>query len=134
MTFWNNKRNLLRFIELYQSIPALWRVKSKEYKNNLTRELGYEKLVQLCQQFNPEADKAFVVTKINSLRGAYRKEFRKVEDSKLSGAGSDQVYEPTLWYYPHLAFIQDQEVPRRGLSNLDIARTEVCRYILCLIK
>ncbi|CAJ0963028.1 unnamed protein product [Ranitomeya imitator] len=42
----------------------------------------------------------------------YKKEVNKVEKSQKSGAGTDDVYVPNLWYYDLLAFTRDQEIPR----------------------
>lgn len=56
--------------------------------------------------------------KINAFRTNYRKELKKVLDSEKSGAGTDQVYEPTLWYFNALSFLNDQEVPAKSRSTL----------------
>ncbi|GLV46160.1 hypothetical protein CBL_02876 [Carabus blaptoides fortunei] len=42
---------------------------------------------------------------------------KKIEDSKRSGAGADEIYEPHLWYYDLLLFTKDQEMPRQSVSN-----------------
>ena len=105
---------------MYRSLPSLWKIKSKEYSNKLTRELAYSKMIEFCRKFEPSADRQFIVNKINNLKGAFKKELKKLESSKLSGAGTDDVYEPKLWYFHHLMFLQDQETPRTGVSNLDI--------------
>ena len=122
MSGWNNKEIVLQFIEMYRTVPALWKIKSKEYSNKLAKELAYSTLIEFCQKFEQSADKQFVVNKINNLRTAFRKELKKIEASKLSGAGRDEIYEPKLWYFSHLLFIQDQEVPRTGMSNLEIEK------------
>ncbi|XP_031337628.1 uncharacterized protein LOC116182990 [Photinus pyralis] len=44
---------------------------------------------------------------------------KKVLDSKRSGAGEDDVYVPTLWYYDLLLFTVDQEMPTQSISNTD---------------
>lgn len=55
-----------------------------------------------------------VKKKINSLRAGYRKEYKKVQNSKRTGIGTDQVYVPKLWYYSQLEFLNDQ---REGKFN-----------------
>ena len=43
---------------------------------------------------------------------------KKVQESEKSGAGADQVYEPTLWYFQALTFLNDQEDQTEpGLRN-----------------
>lgn len=41
-------------------------------------------------------------------------------ESQRSGAGSDEIFKPRLWYYEHLLFLQDQELPRKGISNMNM--------------
>lgn len=48
----------------------------------------------------------------------FRKEMKKVLESKRSGASQDEIYNPTLWYYDLLLFTKDQELPTDSLSNL----------------
>ncbi|KAK8393608.1 hypothetical protein O3P69_006728 [Scylla paramamosain] len=40
-------------------------------------------------------------------------------NSVKSGAGSDDVYKPSLWYFDELAFLRDQELQQEGVSSLD---------------
>ena len=78
-----------------------------------------------------------VIRKINSLRTVYRKEQQKVNKSNRSGAGADEIYKPTLWYYDLLHFLN--ETPRPSKNNLDeneepsIAETPVQVKINCLL-
>ncbi|KAL3290038.1 hypothetical protein HHI36_023410 [Cryptolaemus montrouzieri] len=53
------------------------------------------------------------------MRTAWRREHMKVLNSKRSGTGTEDVYEPTLWYYELLQFIADQETPRPTKSNVE---------------
>lgn len=99
---------LTEFIRIYKSHPALWKIKSKEYANKYLKKNGYEELVQLCKSAISTADKDFVVRKINSLRGAFRKEHQKVRKSLKSG-NSDEMYVPNLWYYNLLLFTANQD-------------------------
>ncbi|MPC82559.1 hypothetical protein E2C01_077232 [Portunus trituberculatus] len=66
-----------------------------------------------------------VVKKINNLRTTYRKELKKVQASKKSGAGAYDVYVPKLWYFENLAFLHDQETPREGLTNIEENESEL---------
>jgi hypothetical protein len=59
--------------------------------------------VEKLKQIDPSADRDKVVKKINSLRTNHRKEKKKIQETQHSGAGAEQMYEPTLWYY-HLIF------------------------------
>lgn len=44
---------------------------------------------------------------------------KKVNASTRSGAATDDIYEPTLWYFHLLDFLSDQETPRETVSNFD---------------
>ncbi|KAK7028242.1 hypothetical protein SK128_004374 [Halocaridina rubra] len=40
-------------------------------------------------------------------------------NSVKSGAGLDDIYKPSLWYFYKLAFLRDQELQQDGVSSLD---------------
>lgn len=109
MAAWRKQETVLQFIEIYRSLPCLWKVKTKEYSNKLSRELAYSKMIDFCRTFDQSADKQFVVQKINNLRSAFRKEMKKVALSQSSAANGEEIYESKLWYYPYLKFVIDQE-------------------------
>ena len=43
---------------------------------------------------------------IRSLRAQFRRELTKVNKSKLSGKGTDDIYRPKWQYFEHLEFLQ----------------------------
>ncbi|KAK3880948.1 hypothetical protein Pcinc_014598 [Petrolisthes cinctipes] len=61
-----------------------------------------------------------VAKKMNNLRSAFRKEHKKDISSLRSGASADDVYQPSVWYYEQLLFLQDQETPRQSVTNVMI--------------
>lgn len=110
---------LTEFIELYREHPCLWRVKSKEYSDRNKKNCAYEKLVEKLKEADENASKETVIKKINTIRGCFRKEHKKVIASLKSGAGEEDVYQPNLWYYKLLLFLQDHEIPRNSRSNIE---------------
>ncbi|CAG2063878.1 unnamed protein product, partial [Timema podura] len=103
------------FIEVYRSLPCLWRTKSRDYYNKALRSEGYKRLVDKWREVNPGADRDFVIKKINNLRSAFRREMNKVKASmKDRDPASDAVYSPHLWYYELLLFTADEEMPPTG--------------------
>lgn len=40
----------------------------------------------------------------------------KVRASEKSGAGTEEVHVPKLWYFDKLLFLEDQETPRMSKS------------------
>ncbi|XP_075229669.1 uncharacterized protein LOC142329169 isoform X26 [Lycorma delicatula] len=111
-----NKEFMMNFLELYKSHSCLWKVDSKDYKNRYLKTKAYEELVELCKKIYDKADKNFVVKKIQAIRGSFRKEFKKVEQSKRSGI-ADKLYSSKLWYYDLLLFTKDEETPNESLNN-----------------
>lgn len=114
--YWN-KEFMSEFIELYRCHPSLWKIGSKDYTNRNLKSKAYEEMVELCKKIYDKADKNFVTKKIQAIRGCFRKESKKVEQSKRSGASADEVYIPTLWYYDLLLFTKDEEAVTDSLSS-----------------
>ncbi|XP_069831036.1 uncharacterized protein [Dendropsophus ebraccatus] len=106
-----------QFIELYRSYPCLWKIKSADYSNKFKKSAAIEALIELCRKTYPSADQKFVKSKIQNIRTVYKKELNKIESSKRSGAGADEIYVPRLWYFDLLSFTRDQETPRTSNSN-----------------
>jgi hypothetical protein len=61
------------------------------------------------------------VKKINNIRSNYHKELKQVKASSRSGSGTEDihVYQPKLWYFTFLTFLNDQEEPRSSRSNIE---------------
>ncbi|XP_077119037.1 uncharacterized protein LOC143775084 [Ranitomeya variabilis] len=110
----NDNEFVRALIDMYRSLPCLWKIKSADYSNRNMKRAAYEKLVALHKEHKPteSVDETIVRKKIQALRTVYKKELNKVEKSKKSGAGADDVYVPKLWYFDLLAFTRDQEIPR----------------------
>lgn len=117
----SRKRNevIEEFIDMYKLEPCLWRVKSKEYHDREKRDAAYAKLVLKLKELEPDATKKSVIRKINSLRSNVRKEKKKWDMSMKSGASTDNVYVPKLWYLNLFDFLGDQDIPSASRSNLE---------------
>lgn len=53
------------------------------------------------------------------MRSVYRKELAKVNASTRSGAGEEEIFKPSLWYFDLLHFLSDQETPRHSTNTMD---------------
>ncbi|XP_066978518.1 uncharacterized protein [Macrobrachium rosenbergii] len=115
----NSREVLSDFIDLYQSFPCLWKIKSADYYNKHAKQIAQDKLVEKLKECDPNADRESCLRKINSLRASFRKEFKKVQASYKSGASTDDIYKPNLWYYEKLLFLKDQEMPGRSRSTIE---------------
>jgi len=105
------------FLAMYRANPCLWKISDKVYLNRNKKNEAYRQLVDFCKTQFPEANRDFVVKKIQSLRGSFRKELKKVNLSKRSGASSDDVYTPSLWYFNLLLFTSDCETASDSIDN-----------------
>lgn len=99
---------LAEFIQLYRSFPCLWQIKYKGYKDRLLRNRAYDALVQKLREVNPIADRETVIRKINTLRTAFRREYKKVRSSQRMVQNPRQRYKSSLWYYDILKFVAEQ--------------------------
>lgn len=108
---------IAEFIELYRSLPCLYDIKSKQYLNKPLKLAAYNKMVEKLKTVDPAATKDMVVKKINNMRSSYRKELKKIKESKRSGS-SGEVYETSLWYFHLLDFLYEHEIPRKSKSNM----------------
>ncbi|XP_047543352.1 uncharacterized protein LOC125075687 [Vanessa atalanta] len=114
---------IVECIQLYRELPSLWNVKSKEYHNRDKKKVDYETLLSKYKEMFPKASKDDVKKKFNSLRTNYRKELKKHLQSMKSGSSADDIYQPTLWYYNEMVFLQDQETASDSQSSMDAEST-----------
>lgn len=109
---------LIQFIDLYRELPCLWKVKSKGYYDRNKRHEALEKLIELCKAVCPNPTIEYVTKKIANLRTVFKKELNKIRASQKSGAGTDEVYVPRLWYYESLMFLKEEIDARASISTL----------------
>lgn len=108
---------LIEFIEMYRSLPCLWRVKSPDYSNRQKKAEAYDKLLSLCKSVCPTTTLELVKNKIANIRTVFKKELKKVEASINAGASHDEIYIPRLWYFDLLKFTIDQDLPTPSMST-----------------
>ncbi|CAK9802610.1 hypothetical protein ANTQUA_LOCUS3399 [Anthophora quadrimaculata] len=111
---------LTEFIHLYRSFPCLWQVSYKGYKDRLLRNRAYDALVQKLREVNPIADRETVIRKINTLRTAFRREYKKVRSSQKMVWNPQQRYKSSLWYYDILKFVAEQNEASPLDENRDV--------------
>ncbi|KAJ8882090.1 hypothetical protein PR048_018578 [Dryococelus australis] len=123
----NSVEFMTDFVHLYQSLPKLWRVESLQYSNKYKKEDTNEKMVMLAKTVYKESNVESVKSKINTIRGCFRKEMKKIMSSKryvyfhinfITGASTEDIYVSKLWHYDLLSFTLYQEVPRKSSSNI----------------
>ncbi|KAJ8929239.1 hypothetical protein NQ314_018118, partial [Rhamnusium bicolor] len=85
--------------------------KKKDYHNKIKRNSALDELIEVYKKIKPGCTRNDVKKKINSLRTNFRKEFKKIVQSKRSGAGASDVYKPSSWVFYELQFLQEHEQP-----------------------
>jgi hypothetical protein len=73
------KEFLTEFINMYKSEMCLWKIKSKKYSNRNLKTQAYEKLINIMKTIYPEANREWVVNRIQSLCGSFHKELKRVQ-------------------------------------------------------
>jgi hypothetical protein len=63
-------------------------------------------MVTKLKDINSNANRK-VKKRITGRRTKYRRELDKIKESKKSGAGTDDIYVPTLWYFKEIDFLRD---------------------------
>ncbi|XP_075983927.1 uncharacterized protein LOC142981717 [Anticarsia gemmatalis] len=109
------KKVITEILEIYRNMPCLWNFRSEEYKNKTKRDEAWEILTKKFKQIEPDSDVAYAKKKIEHMRTSYKREAKKVKDSKLSE--SKKVHFPNLWYYDLLTFLDEQCRNEENLEN-----------------
>lgn len=120
----DDRELLQKFIEIYETLPELWDASNSSYMNKVKRNLALDKLLNVYIKIKPGAKREDVRKKINTLRSNYRKEVKKILSSKRSGAGLDEVYNPSSWVFHALSFLRKTEVPANLSSDETPSETQ----------
>ncbi|XP_017084574.2 uncharacterized protein LOC108116938 [Drosophila eugracilis] len=114
-----SRKFLQEFIVCLENEPAVWNAKCEAYKNKNLRNKAWEVLLEKYKEIDERATIDEVKKKVNSLRASYRREIRKIKRSEKSGAGTDDVYQPSLWYFSDLSFLYETESSVDGITSFD---------------
>jgi len=127
------------FIQVYKDNPVLWDKKHPKYKSRDARNKALDSLLNKAKEYYPDVEIDFVKHKIDGLRGTFRKEYRKVMDSKKATKKESDVYIPTLWYFNLLLFTVGEEYndnlqPDENFKNLYFWSREHTVILIDLFK
>lgn len=107
-------------LEEFKSKPELWQITSDSYKNKYLKNKAWKELLEVYVKIDEKGTIEALKRKIGNIRTCYRRELKKVISSERSGAGAEDVYVPTLWYFDLLNFLRDLEIPVSSISTVDI--------------
>ncbi|XP_017115153.1 uncharacterized protein LOC108137762 isoform X1 [Drosophila elegans] len=105
------------FFRMYRSMPELWLVRSKLYRDRKLKDESYGRLLELLRVSDQYANIHTLKRKINNFRTSYRRELRKVLES-------DNAYVPSLWYFKELDFLFELETGELQLDNETVAAAD----------
>ncbi|XP_026838193.1 uncharacterized protein LOC6551234 isoform X4 [Drosophila erecta] len=97
------------FLGMYRSMPELWLVRSKLYRDRRLKVESYGRLLELLRASDSNVNIHTLKRKINNFRTSYRRELRKVLDS-------NNTYTPSLWYFKELDFLYELETGELKLA------------------
>ncbi|XP_055910405.1 piggyBac transposable element-derived protein 2-like [Eupeodes corollae] len=84
----------------------------------MKKNQAWDLILEKYKEIDPDGTMA-IKNKITNIRTCYRRELKKVADSLKSGAGGEDVYIPSLWYFYELDFLRDQEEAFESVSTVD---------------
>ncbi|CAH1976191.1 unnamed protein product [Acanthoscelides obtectus] len=97
---WSSENNIT-FMNLYREQENLWNCFDKNYKNRDMRKASLEYIANEMSLVNTSE----VTKKIKNLRSTYNQERAKIEKSKKSGSGSEDVYKSSLKWFDIMDYI-----------------------------
>ena len=107
-------------ISAWQDEPVLYDVSHPEYHLKDKRRIAVQRVSNKIEEegFSPLPSLEEITRKLTSLRGYFVTERNKTNQSKVSGAGLNQVYKSKCQYFDSLQFLADKITARRTGSNL----------------
>nr|CAH7724455.1 unnamed protein product [Callosobruchus chinensis] len=105
---------MMEFIHMYRSFPCLWKVKSAEYADRDKKNKAFEELLKKWRDIDPSANLDLAKRKFDSIRGSFKKDLKKVNASKKSGASADDIYHSHLCYFTELLDILNRSGDTTG--------------------
>ncbi|XP_018787354.1 PREDICTED: uncharacterized protein LOC108968048 isoform X2 [Bactrocera latifrons] len=105
----------LELIEVYQSLPALWKRKNKYFFNREFKKTQYEILLRKYREMYPNAELKDIKSKIYSLRTNFYTELKRV-----GAKGTSNRY-----YFDALSFLRTNNKPVENLEKVKASRNFV---------
>ncbi|XP_046386858.1 uncharacterized protein LOC124156375 [Ischnura elegans] len=106
-------------LECWRQYRCLWDMKDDHYSNRDRRNEAYNALLEIYKTSSGNATLSTLKKKLENIRTAYKREEKKVSASETTGAASDHVYVPKLWYYQYLSFLSEKPQISSGTETLE---------------
>ncbi|XP_025407496.1 uncharacterized protein LOC112681462 [Sipha flava] len=120
---WNTS-NIIQFLNVYQQYHLLWNIKDKDYCNTKLKNEIFQRFYNELNenQLIGEMDVKQLKARIKSIKDVYRQELHKIEKSKKSGSGTEEVYSPKLAWFNEANYLSEVLSTRNSKSNLDLSQ------------
>lgn len=102
-------------IEYFKQHSMLWNHHIKEYRNRELRRMKLESLADILER-RYSVDK--IQNEWHNLTTHFERERMRMEGSRKSGAGSDEVYHTKWPYYGLMEFCLDKSLPDKAVSTM----------------
>ncbi|XP_068083489.1 uncharacterized protein [Anabrus simplex] len=93
--------------------PCLWDVSSKEYRDKTKKADSFQEL-----EIMYNCSRECIEKKLASLRSQYSRELQKVQKSRKSWAGADEVYTSKWFAFEAMSRMRGGNVPTKTRTNL----------------
>ncbi|KAK9875252.1 hypothetical protein WA026_007645 [Henosepilachna vigintioctopunctata] len=108
----------LKFIQCYKIHECLWNFSSPDYKLKDKRNAA---IIAIADEMNiNDFGVTDVKNKIKNLRSTYSQELKKIDDSKKSGAGLDNVYVSNIKWLKEMEDIFMNDVKRKTYESIKL--------------
>ncbi|XP_050504591.1 uncharacterized protein LOC126883287 [Diabrotica virgifera virgifera] len=84
------------------------------------RRTSLEQLQSVMQACVPNVSIADLQAKFQSLKQNAVKEYKKHLNSMKSGAGEEEIYMPSLWYFDIIRYVLDGCLPRESIDTISV--------------
>jgi hypothetical protein len=118
MLDWTRELTMALIVE-YERQPCLYDTKHKFNTNKHARNDAFLKIAGELKEINPTVAVEDIKKKITNLRQQFSHENAKIQSSLRTGTGTEDVYEPSVWWYEKLLFLVPHVKTRKTKSTLD---------------
>ena len=133
---WTNNLTYMLIDEL-KCNECIWNKRLTIYRDRNARSVAMQNIISSLQAFLPTITQDDVEKKLRNLRQAFNRDWKKVKDSRRSGAGAAEVYRSTWRYYDALSFLSSAQMEAETEDNMNqelpnVVSAELQLYQKCM--
>lgn len=113
-----DKDLIQKLISKYEEYEHLYNVRHPMYLDRVKRSNSLLEITNELKKINKNITVDEIKKKMHTLRSQYLRELREINNSKRSGVGLEEVYEPKLWCFKQLEFLKSHTTIRNSTSNI----------------